>query len=145
MVARSSGFARVTTSRDTEPWEKREAAALRSWLLDAAERGELWFEERDGFTVPRPLTVNQRADELRHDQEVQAVAALYAADHLGKRDASLATVIAAEHVPYLAALRYKDSGLRKRAQWKQVWEQTAPCCSAGPAGTTATRPTPSSD
>ncbi|MEV5422186.1 BREX-2 system adenine-specific DNA-methyltransferase PglX [Streptomyces cellulosae] len=111
----------------TEPWEKREAAALRSWLLDAAEREELWFEERDGFTVPRPLTVNQLADELRHDQDVQAVAALYAADHLGKRDASLATVLAAvieaEHVPYLAALRYKDSGLRKRAQWEQVWEQ----------------------
>ncbi|MEU0680283.1 BREX-2 system adenine-specific DNA-methyltransferase PglX [Streptomyces albogriseolus] len=111
----------------TEPWEKREAAALRNWLLDAAEREELWFEERDGFTVPRPLTVNQLADELRHDQDVQAVAALYAADHLGKRDASLATVLAAvieaEHVPYLAALRYKDSGLRKRAQWEQVWEQ----------------------
>ncbi|WP_431996970.1 BREX-2 system adenine-specific DNA-methyltransferase PglX [Streptomyces fungicidicus] len=111
----------------TEPWEKREAAALRSWLLDAAEREDLWFEERDGFTVPRPLTVNQLADELRHDQDVQDVAALYAADHLGKRDASLATVLAAvieaEHVPYLAALRYKDSGLRKRAQWEQVWEQ----------------------
>ncbi|MEU2975852.1 BREX-2 system adenine-specific DNA-methyltransferase PglX [Streptomyces hirsutus] len=111
----------------TEPWEKREAAALRNWLLDAAEREELWFEERDGFTVPRPLTVNQLADELRHDDDVQAVAALYAADHLGKRDASLATVLAAvieaEHVPYLAALRYKDSGLRKRAQWEQVWEQ----------------------
>ncbi|MFE7962882.1 BREX-2 system adenine-specific DNA-methyltransferase PglX [Streptomyces cellulosae] len=110
-----------------EPWEKREAAALRSWLLDAAEREDLWFEERDGFTVPRPLTVNQLADELRHDQDVQDVAALYAADHLGKRDASLATVLAAvieaEHVPYLAALRYKDSGLRKRAQWEQVWEQ----------------------
>ncbi|MET9149756.1 BREX-2 system adenine-specific DNA-methyltransferase PglX [Streptomyces griseoflavus] len=110
-----------------EPWEKREAAALRSWLLDAAEREKLWFEERDGFTVPRPLTVNQLADELRHDQDVQAAAALYAADHLGKRDASLSTVLAAvieaEHVPYLAALRYKDSGLRKRAQWEQVWEQ----------------------
>ncbi|MGY0069243.1 BREX-2 system adenine-specific DNA-methyltransferase PglX [Streptomyces sp. QTS137] len=111
----------------TEPWEKREASALRNWLLDAAEREELWFEERDGFTVPRPLTVNQLADELRHDDDVQAVATLYATDHLGKRDASLATVLAAvieaEHVPYLAALRYKDSGLRKRAQWEQVWEQ----------------------
>ncbi|MET9758463.1 BREX-2 system adenine-specific DNA-methyltransferase PglX [Streptomyces sp. NPDC006372] len=110
-----------------EPWEKREAAAVRNWLLDAAEREELWFEERDGFTVPRPLTVNQLADELRHDQDVHDVAALYAADHLRKRDASLATVLAAvieaEHVPYLAALRYKDSGLRKRAQWEQVWEQ----------------------
>ncbi|MGW7239258.1 BREX-2 system adenine-specific DNA-methyltransferase PglX [Streptomyces sp. NPDC054804] len=111
----------------TEPWEKREAAALRSWLLHAAEREDLWYEERDGFTVPRPLTVNQLADALRHDKDAQAVAELYAADHLGKRDASLATVLAAvieaEHVPYLAALRYKDTGLRKRAQWEQVWEQ----------------------
>jgi hypothetical protein len=111
----------------TEPWEKREAAALRNWLLDAAEREDLWFEERDGFTVPRPLTVNQLADALRHDQDVQAVAELYATDHLGKRDASLATVLAAvieaEHVPYLAALRYKDTGLRKRDQWEQGWEQ----------------------
>ncbi|WP_234425813.1 BREX-2 system adenine-specific DNA-methyltransferase PglX, partial [Streptomyces kebangsaanensis] len=111
----------------TETWEKREAAAIRNWLLDAAEREELWFEERDGFTVPRPLTINQLADELRHDKDVQAIATLYAADHLGKRDASLATVLAAviepEHVPYLAALRHKDSGLRKRSQWEQVWEQ----------------------
>ncbi|MGW2746810.1 BREX-2 system adenine-specific DNA-methyltransferase PglX [Streptomyces sp. NPDC001450] len=110
-----------------EPWEKREAAAIRNWLLDAAEREDLWFDDQGEFTAPRTLTVNQLADALRHDKDVQAVAELYAADHLGKRDASLATVLAAvidaEHVPYLAALRYKDSGLRKRAQWEQVWEQ----------------------
>ncbi|WP_232838936.1 DUF7008 domain-containing protein [Streptomyces triticisoli] len=55
------------------------------------------------------------------------VAALYAADHLKKSEASLATVFQAvienEHVPYLAAPRYKESGLRKRAQWERVWEQ----------------------
>ncbi|WP_406394509.1 BREX-2 system adenine-specific DNA-methyltransferase PglX [Streptomyces sp. NBC_00887] len=111
----------------TEPWEKREAAALRAWLLDAAEHADLWFEERNEFTAPRPLTVNQLADALRHDEDVQAVAALYAEDHLGKRDASLATVLAAiiepEHVPYLSVLRYKETGLRKREQWEQVWEQ----------------------
>lgn len=111
----------------TEPWEKREAAALRTWLLDAAEREDLWFEERNEFTAPRPLTVNQLADALRHDEDVQAVAALYAEDHLGKRDASLATVLAAiiepEHVPYLSVLRYKETSLRKREQWEQVWEQ----------------------
>ncbi|MFJ9650979.1 BREX-2 system adenine-specific DNA-methyltransferase PglX [Streptomyces microflavus] len=111
----------------TEPWEKREAAALRTWLLDAAERKNLWFEERNEFTSPRPLTVSQLADALRYDEDVQSVAALYAADHLGKRDASLATVLAAviepEHVPYLSVLRYKETGLRKRAQWEQAWEQ----------------------
>ncbi|MEU6755037.1 BREX-2 system adenine-specific DNA-methyltransferase PglX [Streptomyces sp. NPDC046685] len=111
----------------TEDWEKREAAALRAWLLDAAEREELWFEQRGEYTAPRALTVFQLADALRHDEDVQAVAALYAADHLGDPDASLATVLAkvidAEHVPYLAALRYKESGLRKRAQWERVWDQ----------------------
>ncbi|WTD34013.1 BREX-2 system adenine-specific DNA-methyltransferase PglX [Streptomyces sp. NBC_01643] len=111
----------------TEPWEKREAAALRAWLLDAAERKDLWFEDREGFNAPSPLTVNQLADALRHDEDVQAVAALYAADHLGKRDASLATVLTAviepEHVPYLSALRYKETGLRKREQWERVYEQ----------------------
>ncbi|MEU1177576.1 BREX-2 system adenine-specific DNA-methyltransferase PglX [Streptomyces sp. NPDC005820] len=110
-----------------EDWDKREAAALRGWLLDAAEREELWFEERGDYTSPRTLTVYQLADALRHDDEVQSVAALYAADHLKKPEASLATVLQAiienEHVPYLAALRYKESGLRKRAQWEHVWEQ----------------------
>ncbi|MGW8570649.1 BREX-2 system adenine-specific DNA-methyltransferase PglX [Streptomyces niveus] len=110
-----------------EPWKKREAAALRAWLLDAAESKDLWFEERNDYIAPRTLSVFQLADALRHDEDVQAVAALYAADHLDNRDASLATVLAAvieaEHVPYLAALRYKEPGLRKREQWEHVWEK----------------------
>ncbi|AGP55279.1 BREX-2 system adenine-specific DNA-methyltransferase PglX [Streptomyces rapamycinicus] len=111
----------------TKPWKDREATALRSWLLDAMEREELWFEERDGIDSPRPLTIFQLADALRHDSDVQDVAALYADRHLGKRDVPLSTVLASvvesEHVPYLAALRYKEAGLRKRAQWEQVWEE----------------------
>lgn len=110
-----------------ESWKKREAAALRTWLLDAAERKDLWFEERNDYLAPRTLSVFQLADALRHDEDVQAVKALYAARHLGNRDASLATVLAAvieaEHVPYVAALRYKESGLRKREQWEHVWER----------------------
>ncbi|MEV0750082.1 BREX-2 system adenine-specific DNA-methyltransferase PglX [Streptomyces sp. NPDC050273] len=110
----------------SEPWEKKEKEALRTWLLDRCEGEHLWFGLRDGFRAPRALTVSQLADALRQDADVQAVADLYAADHMGKRDAPLATVLAdiitAEHVPHLAALRYKDSGLRKREQWEQVWD-----------------------
>lgn len=55
------------------------------------------------------------------------MAALYAADHLKKPDLPLAQVlseiIADEHVPYLAAMRYKDSGLRTRREWEKVWEK----------------------
>ncbi|MGA4865342.1 BREX-2 system adenine-specific DNA-methyltransferase PglX [Streptomyces lavendulocolor] len=111
----------------TKPWKDREAAALRSWLLDAMEREELWFEEREGIDSPRPLTIYQLADALRHDQAVQDIAKLYAERHLDKRDVPLSTILAAviepEHVPYLAALRYKESGLRKRAEWEHVWEE----------------------
>ncbi len=110
-----------------EPWEKQEKAALRTWLLDRCEDPALWFSLREGVKQPRPLTVNQLADALSSDADFTSVAALYAADHLDKPDLPLgqvlADVIADEHVPYLAAMRYKDPGLRKRAQWEEVWEQ----------------------
>ncbi|MFE2487229.1 BREX-2 system adenine-specific DNA-methyltransferase PglX [Streptomyces mirabilis] len=110
-----------------EPWEKKEKAALRTWLLDRCEDPALWFSLREGVRQPRTLTVNQLADALSSDADVSAVAALYASDHLNKPDLPLgqvlADVIADEHVPYLAAMRYKDSGLRKREQWEDVWEQ----------------------
>ncbi|MFE9763251.1 BREX-2 system adenine-specific DNA-methyltransferase PglX [Streptomyces sp. NPDC005808] len=108
-----------------ESWEKKERAALRTWLLDRCESGELWYELRDGMKQPRSMTVNYLADRLSTDAEFVSVAALYASDHLGMPDLPLAKVltevIADEHVPYLAALRYKDSGLRIRAQWEKVW------------------------
>lgn len=109
-----------------EPWEKKEKAALRTWLLDRAERPALWHGLRDGMEQPRTLTVSQLADALRDDVEFNAVAQLYAAEHMGKPDLPLAgvlaEVVADEHVPYLAAMRYKDAGLRKREQWEEVWE-----------------------
>ncbi|MEV7596636.1 BREX-2 system adenine-specific DNA-methyltransferase PglX [Kitasatospora sp. NPDC089797] len=111
----------------SEPWEKKERAALRTWLLDCCENDALWFDMRDGMKQPRQLTVSQLADELRGNADVVSVAQLYAADHLKKPDLPLAQVlaevIADEHVPYLAAMRYKDSGLRKREQWEYVWDE----------------------
>lgn len=111
----------------TEPWEKKEREALRSWLLDRFEDRALWYSTADGMTVPRPLTVNKLADLLDTDPDVTSVAALYARDHLAKPSASLSRVleeiIAEEHVPYLAALRYRPSGLRKRAEWEEVWRR----------------------
>nr|WP_317452591.1 BREX-2 system adenine-specific DNA-methyltransferase PglX [Streptomyces sp. CBMA29] len=110
----------------SEPWEKKEKAALRTWLLDRVERRDLWYGLREGMEQPRTQSVGQLADALREDAEFNSVAQLYAADHMGKPDlplaAVLADIVADEHVPYLAALRYKDTGLRNREQWEQVWE-----------------------
>jgi hypothetical protein len=94
--------------------------------LDRCEAENLWFSLRDGDRHPRTLTVSQLADQFRDDADLKSVAQLYATDHLNKRDLTLAQVleqiVAAQHVPYLAALRYKDTGLRKRADWEQVWD-----------------------
>ncbi|MDF3294024.1 BREX-2 system adenine-specific DNA-methyltransferase PglX [Streptomyces silvisoli] len=111
----------------TDQWEKKERAALRNWLLGRCEDEELWFEVSDGLRRPRTLTVNNLADQLGSDPDFTSVAALYAADHLKKPDLPLPQVlneiIADEHVPYLAAMRYKDSGLRTRREWEKVWEK----------------------
>ncbi|MEU2206431.1 BREX-2 system adenine-specific DNA-methyltransferase PglX [Streptomyces hygroscopicus] len=110
----------------SEPWERREEKALRSWLLDRCEDERLWFDRRNGAARPRPRTPGQLAQELGDDAGLRSVAALYATDHLGMRDAPLGDVLAAvlttEHVPCVSALRYKESGLRKRAEWEQVWD-----------------------
>jgi hypothetical protein len=59
------------------------------------------------------------ANVLRTDADFVAVAGLYA------RDADLADVITAlvrdQHVPFTAALRYTESGMRVRAHWEQTW------------------------
>jgi hypothetical protein len=110
-----------------DTWEKKESAALRSWLLDRCEDEDLWFEVRDGLRRPRTLTVNNLADRLASDPDFTSVAALYATDHLKKPDLPLpqilGEILADEHVPYLAAMRYKDSGLRTRREWEKVWEK----------------------
>ncbi|MGH3275961.1 MAG: BREX-2 system adenine-specific DNA-methyltransferase PglX [Streptosporangiaceae bacterium] len=107
----------------SEPWEKKERAALRSWLLDRCEDRRLWFAlDELGIEQARPMTASRLADRLRADGEFVSVARLYAG-----QDAEISAVVAeitdTEHVPYLAALRYKDSGLRKRSRWQETWEQ----------------------
>ncbi|MGW0434932.1 BREX-2 system adenine-specific DNA-methyltransferase PglX [Micromonospora sp. NPDC003197] len=104
----------------TEGWDAMQAKALRDWLLDRCEARELWYHHVDGLEQPRPLTTGQLADELRRDPDVLTVANLYApGQDLGK---VIADLVADEHVPHLAALRYKDSGLAKRADWEHVWD-----------------------
>ncbi len=87
----------------SEPWEKKENAALRTWLLDRVENADIWYGLREGLKQPRTLTDSQIADALPYDTDLHSVAQLYAADHLGKPDLQLADVLAQvvadEHVP----------------------------------------------
>ena len=101
-----------------EPWEKRQKRALREWLLDRVEAKQFWF---DGQGRPLPRSVAQLADDVARDADLVSVLALWE----GRPDLpvtqSLVRLLADEAVPYLAAYRYKDPGLRKREAWEETW------------------------
>jgi hypothetical protein len=100
----------------TKPWTDQVQAALRSWLLNRLESPGYWRPPAAITTVAR-ITADARGD-----GEFVSMARLWA----GREDVDLAAVIdeliEAEAVPYLAALRYTDSGLRKHAEWRETWE-----------------------
>jgi hypothetical protein len=101
-----------------EPWEKRQERALRGWLLDRLEAKRFWF---DAQGRPLPRSVAQLADDVARDADIVSVLALWE----GRPDVpvtqSLVRLLADEAVPFLAAYRYKESGLRKREAWEETW------------------------
>ncbi|GGL87871.1 DNA methylase [Streptomyces fumigatiscleroticus] len=101
----------------TEGWDALQEKALRSWLLDRIESREHWYDEND---MPALVTLSRLTDALSRDEDFVSVAKIYAPRK------ELPTVVAElmtdEHVPFLAALRYKPSGLKKRADWEHVWD-----------------------
>ncbi len=99
-----------------KPWDEQVQAALRDWLLDRLESSRYWPE-------PSAMTTSARlAAEARADEDFLQVARLYA----GRDDVDVpglvADLVKEEAVPYLAASRYTEVGLRKYAQWLEVWE-----------------------
>jgi uncharacterized protein DUF7008/Eco57I restriction-modification methylase len=102
----------------SESWEKRQTAALRDWLLDRLEDRRFWFDRQGS---PSPRSVAQLADEVARDPDMVSVLAMWE----GRPDVpvvqSLTKLLADEAVPFLAAYRYKDSGLRKREAWEHTW------------------------
>ncbi|KZS61255.1 BREX-2 system adenine-specific DNA-methyltransferase PglX [Mycobacterium ostraviense] len=102
-----------------EPWDKQVQAALKDWLLDRVEDRALWYD-REGR--PSVLSVAQLADILDRNEEFRGVLRLWAGDQNVATGAALAKLLADESVPFLAAYRYKPSGLDKRAAWEHTWE-----------------------
>ncbi|UQB70653.1 BREX-2 system adenine-specific DNA-methyltransferase PglX [Rhodococcus ruber] len=102
----------------SEPWDKRVTEALRDWLLDRVENRDLWFEGDH----PTPRSIAQLADRLDRDEDFRQVLRLWAGSNEVSTSAALAKLLDEEGVPYLAALRYKPSGLIKREAWEHTWE-----------------------
>ncbi|MGY0070972.1 BREX-2 system adenine-specific DNA-methyltransferase PglX [Streptomyces sp. QTS137] len=101
----------------TEGWDALQEKALRSWLLDRMENRDLWFDENG---QPTMLTLARLTDALSRDEDFASVAKLYAPRK--ELVQVVAELISGEHVPFLTALRYKPAGLKKRADWEDVWD-----------------------
>ena len=102
-----------------DSWDVKLQRALKDWLLDRLEDKSLWFTAQG---TPQMLSVAELAGHVEKDPEFITALDLWA----GKKDAAvtytLVKLLADEAVPYLAAMRYKESGLRKRAEWERVWD-----------------------
>lgn len=103
----------------TPAWEDLERAALREWLLDRLEAAEHWPASVD--QPPHLTTVNRLADAVRSDADFMQIAELYAGHSGFDVTQVVGELVAGESVPFLPALRYTDTGLRKRAQWEETW------------------------
>ncbi|MFJ6262717.1 BREX-2 system adenine-specific DNA-methyltransferase PglX [Rhodococcus erythropolis] len=102
-----------------ESWDVKLQQALKDWILDKLEGPSLWFTAQG---APQCLSVAELAGHVEKNAEFIEALDLWA----GKKDApvteTLVKLLSDEAVPYLAALRYKDSGLRKRSEWERVWD-----------------------
>ncbi|MBW5480335.1 BREX-2 system adenine-specific DNA-methyltransferase PglX [Streptomyces bambusae] len=102
----------------TEGWDALQEKALRAWLLDRIEDRSHWFDENG---MPALITLSRLTDNLSRDEDFVSVAKIYAPRK--ELPAVVAELMSDEHVPFLAALRYKPSGLKKRADWEDVWDR----------------------
>jgi len=102
-----------------EGWDQERETALRTWLLDQCERPELWYEDHSGALRPRPLTITRLAGILQEASAVTAAANAYAPG--ASLTEVLDDIIAGEHIAAAPALRYRESGMLKRAAWERVW------------------------
>ncbi|MFD9082011.1 BREX-2 system adenine-specific DNA-methyltransferase PglX [Streptomyces erythrochromogenes] len=101
----------------TEGWDALQEKALRSWLLDRIENRDHWFDENG---MPALVSLSRLTDTLSRDEDFVSVAKIYAPRK--ELPAVVAELMTDEHVPFLPALRYKPSGLKKREDWEHVWD-----------------------
>jgi hypothetical protein len=96
-------------------WEEMEQEALRGWLLDRLEDRRFWPVDD-----PRLISARQLADAVRRDGDFVSVAELYAGPGF-EVETLVAELAGQEAVPFLSALRYTETGLRKHVQWEETW------------------------
>jgi len=116
---------------NTEPWEEQQKRALRQWLLNRLEEALSGVPLTPALSPsegareklsPELTSCAHLADKVRRDTEFMEVATFYRARPDFDLTELVVELVESESVPFLPVLRYKESGLRKRAIWEQVWD-----------------------
>lgn len=98
------------------------------WLLDRLESyfdfdGRMNNEGKPTAKLDVALvSIARLADVARQDADFMLVGELYRDDPAFDAQKLVNELVEAESVPLLPILRYKDGGLRKRAEWERTWE-----------------------
>jgi hypothetical protein len=90
--------------------------AYRSWLLDCTE--SLLKSQQQ----PNVTSVRQLAAEIGRDPRVGAVAEVYTGESAPDLERLVSDLVKAEGVPYLSTFRFSDTGLEKKAAWRETWD-----------------------
>ena len=104
--------------------EAGRSAALRGWLLDRLEDARFWFDAQ-GRPTPRRVGAAGRCGGPRPDLGLGA-GAVGGPARRADRHSRWPSCSPTRRCRILAAYRYKDSGLRKRAAWEHTWDAAAP-------------------
>ena len=113
---------------NTDSWADRQAAALEDFLLERLEHlvdhdGRMNDTGTPTATLPLALlSLGQIADAARRDPLFMDAAEVFESDPGFDVGRLVARLVEGESVPLLPQLRYKPTGLRKRAEWERTWE-----------------------
>jgi len=114
---------------NTEPWDEQLEKALENWLLDRIERAigrdlraPEGSEAAQAYQPKVELLTTQEITDLVLQPDFREAAEIYR----GRADFDphklIAELIQSAAVPFLPGQRYKESGLRKRVVWEEVWK-----------------------
>ncbi len=101
----------------TTGWTAQCREALQAAILDRLEEPTLW-QDPQGPTV---RSVAELADLLRADPVLKELARALTGTAEPDLAALISGLVADEAVPFLAAYRYKSSGIEKYRAWQHVW------------------------
>lgn len=99
---------------EDEAWGPQEERAIRRWLLDRIEALPCWQEAT-------PRTTRDLTALLVPDAGFVQMAEIWQGATGAELEPVVRRLVLGESVPFLAALRYSDSGLVKRGIWEQTW------------------------